>query len=84
MKLFHLEDITAHYATTLRTWRERFFDRIDEVRRRGYPESFIRMWEYYFCYCEAGFSERYIGDAQMIFTKPEARPAPILPSLGTT
>jgi cyclopropane-fatty-acyl-phospholipid synthase len=82
MKLFHLEDITPHYARTLRTWRKRFFDGIDEVRKLGYPESFIRMWEYYLCYCEGAFLERYIGDVQMIFTKPECRLAPILPNLG--
>jgi len=73
MKLFHLEDITSHYAKTLRMWREQFFANIDAVRNLGYPESFIRMWEYYLCYCEGGFLERYIGDAQMIFTKPDCR-----------
>jgi cyclopropane-fatty-acyl-phospholipid synthase len=63
---------------TLRTWRENFFAKIDEVRKLGYTESFIRMWEYYLRYCEAGFAERYIGDAQMIFTKPGCRMEPIL------
>jgi cyclopropane-fatty-acyl-phospholipid synthase len=81
MKLFDLEDITLHYARTLRTWRERFFANIDSVRKLGYPESFIRMWEYYFCYCEGGFLERYICDAQMIFTKPDCRPDQILSEL---
>jgi cyclopropane-fatty-acyl-phospholipid synthase len=28
------------------------------------------MWEYYLCYCEGGFAERYIGDVQMLFAKP--------------
>ena len=28
LRLVHLEDITPHYARTLRTWRERFFDNI--------------------------------------------------------
>lgn len=82
MKLFHLEDITPHYARTLRTWRERFFANIDGVRKLGYPESFIRMWEFYFCYCEGGFLERYIGDAQLIFTKPDCRQTSILPALN--
>jgi cyclopropane-fatty-acyl-phospholipid synthase len=82
MKLFHLEDIPPHYARTLRTWRQRFFSHIDEVRKLGYPESFIRMWEYYLCYCEGAFLERYIGDVQMILTKPECRSAPILATLG--
>ena len=70
LRLIHMEDITPHYARTLRCWRERFFNRIDEVRQMGFSESFIRMWEYYLCYCEGAFWERYIGDVQMIFSKP--------------
>ena len=81
MKLFHLEDITPHYARTLQLWRQGFLSRIENVRGLGYPESFIRMWEYYLCYCEAGFMERYIGDAQMIFIKPDYRQPSILPGL---
>jgi cyclopropane-fatty-acyl-phospholipid synthase len=81
LKLFHLEDITPHYARTLRTWRERFFANIDKVRGLGYPETFIRMWDYYLSYCEAGFSERYLGDVQMLLTKPLCRRPPILPTL---
>jgi cyclopropane-fatty-acyl-phospholipid synthase len=34
LKLFHLEDITPHYARTLRTWRERFFANIDKVQTK--------------------------------------------------
>ena len=79
--LFHLEDITPHYVKTLREWRNRFFDNIDKVRSMGFPESFIRMWEFYLCYCEAGFAERYIGNVQMLLTKPLCRRKPLLPSL---
>ena len=74
LRLHHLEDITSHYPRTLRAWRERFFKNIDRVRAMGYSERFIRMWEYYLCYCEGSFLERYIGDVQMIFTKPFCRP----------
>jgi cyclopropane-fatty-acyl-phospholipid synthase len=81
LKLFHLEDITPHYARTLRTWRHRFFANIEKVRGLGYPETFIRMWEYYLCYCEGGFTERYLGDVQMLLTKPLCRRPPILPAL---
>ncbi len=81
MRLFHLEDIGPHYANTLRCWRERFFASIDRVRALGYPDSFIRMWEFYLCYCEGGFQERAIGDVQMLFTKPLNRRAPLLPTL---
>ena len=75
------EDITPHYARTLRTWRERFFANIDKVRDLGLPETFIRMWDHYLSYCEAGFAERYLGDVQMLFTKPLCRRPPILPTL---
>ena len=81
MKMDHLEDITPHYAKTLRMWRNQFFENIEQVRELGYSEAFIRMWEYYLCYCEAGFQERYLGDVQMRLIKPMARPAPILPPL---
>ena len=78
MKVFHLEDIGPHYATTLRKWRENFFARIADVRQLGYPDSFVRMWEFYLCYCEGGFRERQIGDVQMLLTKPRCRlPAPV-------
>ena len=70
LRLIHLEDITPHYARTLREWRRRFFANLDKVREMGYPATFIRMWEYYLCYCEGGFAERYIGDVQMLFAKP--------------
>lgn len=73
MKLSHLEDIGPHYARTLKLWREAFMGRLAEVRALGYPESFIRLWEYYFCYCEGGFEERRLGDVQMLLTKPQAR-----------
>ena len=73
MKLVDLEDIGPHYATTLRRWRENFFARIGEVRALGYPETFVRMWEFYLCYCEGGFEERAIGDVQMLLAKPGNR-----------
>jgi cyclopropane-fatty-acyl-phospholipid synthase len=83
LRLFHLEDLTPHYARTLHVWRDRFFANIDAVRKLGYPETFIRMWEYYLCYCEGAFRERYIGDVQMVLTKPYARPAETLPLIGS-
>jgi cyclopropane-fatty-acyl-phospholipid synthase len=74
LKLFHLEDITPHYARTLRMWREQFFANIDKVRDLGLPETFIRMWDYYLSYCEAGFAERYLGDVQMLYQTPLPSP----------
>jgi cyclopropane-fatty-acyl-phospholipid synthase len=77
MKLFHLEDIGPHYATTLAAWRERFMSRLPEVRALGYPDEFIRMWQFYLCYCEGGFLERQLGDVHALFTKPGCRRPPL-------
>lgn len=82
LKLVHLEDIGPHYATTLRLWRENFLRHIEAVRALGYSESFIRMWEFYLCYCEGGFAERALGDVHMLLAKPCNRRAPIVPKLG--
>jgi cyclopropane-fatty-acyl-phospholipid synthase len=75
LRLLNLEDIGLHYATTLQHWRRNFFDRIGEVRGLGYSEPFIRMWEFYLCYCEGAFLERAISDVQIVFAKPECRVA---------
>jgi len=73
LRLLDLEDIGLHYATTLAHWRRNFFDRIDAVRALGYPEPFIRMWEFYLCYCEGAFRERAISNVQLVFTRPDSR-----------
>ena len=70
LQIVDLKDITPHYARTLREWRQRFFYNIGKVRALGFSDTFIRMWEYYLCYCEGGFAERYIGDVQMVLAKP--------------
>ena len=57
------------YARTLREWRIRFFDRLDDVRRLGFDERFIRLWEFYLCYCEAAFLERAVGVGQFVWEK---------------
>jgi cyclopropane-fatty-acyl-phospholipid synthase len=69
LRIVHLEDIGPHYATTLAHWRANFRAALADVRRLGYPDTFIRMWEFYLCYCEAGFAERALGDVQMVITR---------------
>ncbi len=78
LRWLHLEDFGPHYATTLRHWRGRFTSNLNEILRLGYSESFLRMWEFYLCYCEAGFLERVLGLAQIVLTKPGNRLEPIL------
>jgi cyclopropane-fatty-acyl-phospholipid synthase len=80
-RLIHVEEIGAHYAETLRRWRELFYKNLESVRELGFPESFVRMWEFYLASCEGAFEERYVGNAQMLFAKPAARRAPVLGAL---
>ena len=73
LKIFHLEDIGPHYARTLATWRRNFFEQLTAVRKLGFNEQFIRLWEFYLCSCEGAFAERSLGDVQMLLTKPGCR-----------
>ena len=77
MRVLHLEELSPHYAKTLNCWRDRFFSRIDDVRAQGFGEPFIRLWDYYLCYCEAGFEERSAGLVQMVFAKPRCPADPV-------
>ncbi len=82
LTLVHLEDIGPHYATTLSRWRENVHKNRDAALALGYPSRFLRLWDFYLCYCEAGFRERYIGDVQMMLHKPGCRAQPFLPAPG--
>jgi cyclopropane-fatty-acyl-phospholipid synthase len=73
LRMVQLEDFAPHYARTLQAWRRNFWENIDDVRRLGFDERFIRMWDYYFAYCEACFLERRVNVVQMLLAKPECR-----------
>ncbi len=81
LEMTHMEDITPHYAKTLKIWRENFFKNQAAIRKHGYNEEFMRMWDYYFCYCEGGFLERVVGSVQLVFSKPLHRAEPVLGDL---
>jgi cyclopropane-fatty-acyl-phospholipid synthase len=70
LRITHTEEIGLHYARTLREWRQRFLAASDRVRALGYPDRFLRMWEFYLAYCEGGFEERVLGDAQILLERP--------------
>jgi cyclopropane-fatty-acyl-phospholipid synthase len=72
-RLFQMEDIGPHYATTLRDWRKNFFNNIEKIKALGYSDQFIAMWEFYLCYCEGGFLERTLGTSHLVFVKPDNR-----------
>ncbi|MCF3193702.1 SAM-dependent methyltransferase [Pseudomonas bubulae] len=78
MNMMHMEDFGLHYAKTLRLWHENFRRAHGRLTELGYDEYFLRLWEFYLCYCEGGFLERSIGTAQLLLAKPAAMPAPLL------
>ena len=63
------DDFGAHYAETLKIWRERFCANADEVARLGFDEVFSRMWTFYLSYSEAGFRSGYIGVSQLTLAR---------------
>ncbi len=81
LRLFHMEDNTINYARTLRKWYEKLLDNRGKILKMGKTEEFLRLWEFYLCYCEGGFRERSIQSVQYIMTKPGNRENPILPPL---
>jgi cyclopropane-fatty-acyl-phospholipid synthase len=66
----HAENIGIHYARTLREWREALLGKADRVAALGFGPEFLRTWDYYFSYCEAGFATRTLGDLQLVLTRP--------------
>lgn len=70
MHLSSVEDITPHYARTLRLWQKGFNDHDETIKAQGKSEAFMRMWYFYLVFCEAGFRTRLTGDVQLVFAKP--------------
>lgn len=70
LALLRGDEIGLHYAETLRRWRENFLAARDRIAALGFDDRFRRLWEFYFCYCEGGFLEGQIGDAQLTFAMP--------------
>jgi cyclopropane-fatty-acyl-phospholipid synthase len=71
LKIEHSENIGPHYPTTLNRWKKRLLERASEVKALGFDERFLRTWEYYFSYCEAGFRARLIQNYQLVLNRAE-------------
>jgi cyclopropane-fatty-acyl-phospholipid synthase len=46
----------AKTTRALKLWRDAFIARLDEIREQKFDERFIRLWDFYLCYCEAAFA----------------------------
>lgn len=61
----------AHYAETLRRWREVFEAAVVEGRLPlSFDAPFVGLWRYYLMYCEGGFRGGGIDVAQVTLLKP--------------
>lgn len=70
LTLVDLKDIGLHYAHTLQVWYKSFNEKLEEVKKIGFDDYFIRKWNYYLCYCEAAFAMRNISVMQLVYSRP--------------
>lgn len=68
-------DIGLDYARTLKDWHHKLNQNQRILNSKGYDERFMRLWRYYFAYCEGGFLERTISTVQLVMSKPHYRHA---------
>jgi len=69
LTLEHIDNIGLHYAQTLADWRRRFNANEELVRSLGFDDIFIRAWNYYLSYCEAGFYARNVNCLILVFAR---------------
>jgi cyclopropane-fatty-acyl-phospholipid synthase len=58
------------YARTLAEWRIAFKEQAPRVAAQGFDDRFLRTWEFYLAYCEAGFRAGSIDVMQFTLEKP--------------
>jgi cyclopropane-fatty-acyl-phospholipid synthase len=58
------------YARTLQAWRVAFKEQAQRVYAIGFDDRFMRTWDFYLAYCEAGFRAGSIDVAQFTLEKP--------------
>jgi len=69
LNICHMEDIGRHYVPTLEIWRKAMLAQREQVLGLGFDDAFLRKWEYYFCYCEAGFRTRLVRNYQLVLNR---------------
>ncbi|MBX9760797.1 MAG: cyclopropane-fatty-acyl-phospholipid synthase family protein [Beijerinckiaceae bacterium] len=60
LRIVESETFADSYAATLAEWRHRMLLAWPQIAAQGFEPRFRRLWEYYLCYCEAGFRARTI------------------------
>ena len=71
LNITSLEQYGLDYARTVDIWRQTLLAKRQQVMALGYDETFLRKWDYYFAYCQAGFDARIVDLTQLVLQKPE-------------
>ncbi|HEX5373233.1 MAG TPA: cyclopropane-fatty-acyl-phospholipid synthase family protein [Aquabacterium sp.] len=69
LRVVQTESFGRDYAETLRRWRAAFLSQESRVARLGFDQRFMRIWEFYLCYCEAAFDTDNTGVVQYTLVK---------------
>ena len=81
LQIHGIEEIGFGYARTLREWRQNVMRNVERIRELGYDERFLRLWDFYLSFCEAGFAIRSLRNMQIVLTHPANDSLPELPAL---
>ena len=60
LQLTEYNSYGIHYSNTLKKWRENFINSWSDISKQGFDQSFKKIWDFYFSYCEAGFKSKNI------------------------
>ncbi len=58
LEVCKIYDFGDSYANTLNEWNKKFQNTWHLIAKQGFHQRFKRMWEYYFAYCEVGFTTK--------------------------
>jgi cyclopropane-fatty-acyl-phospholipid synthase len=80
LQVYGVEEIGIGYARTLREWRASVARNTDRIRALGYDDRFLRIWDFYLAYCEAGFAIRSLRDMQLVLSRAANTTLPLFPA----
>ncbi|MEC8517765.1 MAG: cyclopropane-fatty-acyl-phospholipid synthase family protein [Verrucomicrobiota bacterium] len=69
LQVDQINNIGIHYAKTLHQWRFNFNQNKTSILSLGFNEIFLRKWNYYLSYCEAGFASKFINNLHIVIKK---------------
>ena len=69
LELTEYKSFNNSYAKTLDLWNNKFQNSWNQISKQGFSLRFKRMWEYYFCYCQAGFISKATDVSQFLIKK---------------